>query len=204
MKSLILFSCFFFFGIASLFSQHVVGVKAGPNLAFLDYEKNNAALLWHAGIFAHFGIGSNFFIQPEILYNVKGSDLDKLVVNPITLGFKFEYLSMPLMFGFKFSDRFTIMAGPEMSKLVRSTIFFNEVKSHENFGIRDVDLAINAGASFIISDQFGLDLRYSHGLIQAVDITFTDINGQNLGGTGERKNRVFQASIFYGFEFGEK
>lgn len=204
MKNLLLLLCFILLGINALSSQHAVGVKAGPNLAYMDYEENNSILLWHAGIFGHFQIGRDFFIQPELLYNVKGSDQDKIVISPVTLKFQFEYLSMPFMFGYKLGDRFAIMAGPEMSKLVRSTIYFNERKSHEKFGIKDVDLAVNAGLAFNFTDRFGIDLRYSLGLVKAIDLYFTDINGQSLGGTDKRKNRVLQASLCYGFGLGAK
>ncbi len=202
MKSLILIFCLSFLGISAVFCQHSVGIKAGPNLASLDSEQKNSILLWHAGIFAHFGIGQNFFIQPEILYNLKGSDQDKLVIDPFKLKFKFEYLSMPFMFGYKFGDHVSIMAGPEMSKLVRSTIEFNTGKTHEKFGLDEVDFAINGGIAFNFTNQFGIDLRYSHGLVKAVDLQFTDVNGQSLGGTGERMHRVLQASLFYGIGLG--
>lgn len=202
MKYLILLSCLCFCAIVNLHGQHFIGVKAGPNLASMDFEESTSTLLWHAGVFAHLQIGQDFFIQPEMLYNLKGADQDENVIDPFTLRYKFEYLSMPFMFGYKVSDRFSIMAGPEMSKLVRSTIFFNEGKSHNKFGIKEVDFAVNGGIALNFTDQFGIDLRYSHGLVKAVDIVFTDINGQNLGGTGERKHRVLQASLFYGFGFG--
>ena len=204
MKNLVLIFCFSFFGIPVIYSQHYVGVKGGPNLASINSDQKNSTWLWHAGIFAQFSIGNNFFIQPEMLYNLKGSDQDKLVIDPFKLRFKFEYFSMPFMFGYKLGDHVSIMAGPEMSKLVRATTYLFEGQTNEKFGMKEVDFAINGGVSINFTDQFGIDLRYSHGLVKAVDIEFTDVNGQSLGGTGDRKNRVLQASLFYGFGFGTR
>lgn len=199
LKNLAFIICVLFLSFYSLTGQVAVGVKAGPNLAHLDFEQSNSSLLWHAGILANFPIGQSLFVQPEILYNVKGSGPKKF--NGNSFQYKITYLSMPLLFGYRFRDRFAVIAGPELSTVINTTVYYNQEKStDQQYGVYEVDIALVGGATYKITNQFGLDVRYSQGLVNAVDFDFINFYSQtfsDLGGTGKLKNHVLQASLFY-------
>ena len=51
----------------------------------------------------------------------------------------------------------------------------------------------------LISDQLGVEFRYSHGLMEAIRINFTDINGNSTEEFSGNK-RSFQLGMFYLFK----
>ncbi len=96
MKKLILSSAMFMFAIGA-FAQEMggsvarIGVKAGVNLSRINYSGPNASTIndyvkdnvgYNFTVFGDFGVGRNFFIQPGISLQNKGTKLEGTLPNP--------------------------------------------------------------------------------------------------------------------------
>lgn len=195
------------------FSQVEVGIKGGLNyvnmnvkndflspnnqISFLD--DNRYRLGYHAGVFSTLRIAEKFSVSPELLYSNKGFKMDERANDDI---YHFNYLNLPVMFGYEAINKLTLEAGIELGYLISNTIKTDssDTKMSSDF-IEKKDFALAAGIKYKITENFSVNARYSHSFYSAFPhstITFTDLFGQHAG-TGQVKyrNRTFQFSLAY-------
>ena len=65
-----------------------------------------------------FVINKKLSIQPELLYTRQGSEVEN------TLKIKIDYLAIPILVKYYFSEKLSLEAGPQMSFLVNDKIEF--------------------------------------------------------------------------------
>ena len=186
-------------GISSIHAQLYLGVKAGPNLSNLligsdqqifanDFYQYKPS--FQAGIIAQARFSEGFYIQPELLWIVKGSSvLTNAAINERE-NFNLSYLSLPLMAIFRVGDKLGITFGPELAYLVSSKIGDQNLGNLLNF--KDLDLGLNAGAMFDLSEAFFIDLRFSFG---AFNIERFGLAGAS--GSTATRNASMQVSLGY-------
>ena len=154
--------------------DHPIGIKLGGNIAYLagDGTENLSVLLnFHAGLFTEIPLSEDFKVQPELLFSVYGFTGS----SQENSNFRLNYVTLPVMVKFFVSEEFSFDAGPQVGILVTAkngTGSMADVKSD----FYDRDFGVNAGASFAISDEVSLSLRYYFGL---TDITTANTKNQN-------------------------
>ena len=141
------------------------------------YQKNSCITL------AEIQITNKFFIQPELLYTLQGSDTN--ITNP-SFTLRTDYIAIPVMAKFCVAKNFNIELGPQIGFLLNA-----QLKSgNQSFDVKNLfnntDFALNVGAGFDINKNVAFGARYVAGL-----------NKIDANNTDPAKNSVFQLFIAY-------
>ncbi|MCH7398387.1 PorT family protein [Belliella sp. DSM 107340] len=180
-KSLYLTLILAFVGLSGSYAQGLnFGLKGGAN--FSNFEGSNTTVesesitSYHAGAFVELGLGSNFSIQPELLYSTMGANVTSF--NSASNDFKNElgYLSIPVMARiYLIPNRLSLDVGPQVSFLMNERDNFSLEKSNT------FDFAVSGGVTLHILGPLFIQGRYNLGL--------TDVKTD-----AEVTNRVLQLS----------
>lgn len=161
-----------------------LGLKAGVNIANFndDIYTRDARIGFHGGILIHVPVKPKLAIQPEVVYSQQGAEFTNGKQ-------KLDYVNIPFLFQYLFSNGFRLQTGPQIGVLANSEFKSNngvEVDNDNNF--KKTDGAWVFGFSYISSSRLGVDARYNLGLS---DIT---------KGGSDVMNRVWQIGMFYQFQ----
>lgn len=109
------------------------GVKGGLNLSSTN-PGSGMQLGIHLGGFAEYKFNDKFAIQPELLYSKEGgkneySDVFFLTTDVYNYSQKISLsnITLPIIFKYYVSDKFSIEAGPQINFLIGSNVEFNLV-----------------------------------------------------------------------------
>ncbi len=128
-------------------------------------------------------------LQPELLYNVKGGSftLEQSTGSTVTHN-NYNYLSVPVMFGYIPTEGITLQVGPEFSYALNTTA------SNGPAVRNDLGLAVGAHYDFLdLLANWSLNARYIYGFV-------------NISPDAQASyyNRAFQLSLVYNFYKKEK
>ncbi|MEM9671580.1 MAG: porin family protein [Cyclobacteriaceae bacterium] len=174
-----------------LLAQVFIGVKAGGALTNNVYDGvgisggfgiGSLKTSYLGGFFAEALLSENFSIQPELLYNNKGyTAIDN---GPLSLHYNLHYVSVPIMLQYRVLDRLIVELGPEIGYLLDATsnrssrgIFMGIPSFDEQLlsSYKDLDLALNMGIGYLLSDKWSLNLRYNMGLYDVTEDFYTSV-----------------------------
>ncbi len=169
-------------------AQQEFGIKGGVNISTVENSfifagnSNKYKIGLNTGLFTRVKL-KEFLFQPELFYSQKGTGYTTSIGDR-TLNL--NYLSLPLLGGYTLSDKFTVLAGPELNfRLGTPTAF------------KKFDLTINLGISYNLK-KIGFDFRYDYGFDNLVEGYLVDQNGNP---TGQKKtygsNKVFLIGLTY-------
>ena len=130
-------------------------------------------------------------LQPELLYSVKGGkfEISQAASPTTTINNNYNYLSVPVMFGYIPTEGITLQVGPEFSYALNTTA------SNGPAVRNDIGLAVGVHYDFLdMLANWSLNARYIYGFI---DIAPADA-------TGSYYNRTFQLSLVYNLYKKEK
>jgi len=188
------------------FGQISVGAKTGLNYAYFPAIEdgvalnfiNNPILATHIGAIAEFELSERFALSTELLYSIKGSEINQSFPTfQTTSTFAASYISVPISAKVKIS-KLGFLAGIEPSVLASERARFNsDPWERTNLFFSKFDFSLIGGIDLRLGKLY-FAARYNHGLSDAFQINFTDQNGQAIG-TGDKSNRVFQFSAGYFF-----
>lgn len=177
-----------------------LGLKAGLAIADLDVEDAegiDTRTGFVGGGFATFGIGETFFVQPEVLYSMKGAKGD-FEEGDVT--FKLDYIEVPVLFGARFPIADSpfeprVFAGPTVGFEMNCEIDGEQggvsaTIDCDEFGLdtKSIDLGVAFGAGLAYAmERFSIivDGRYDLGLTNLND-------SDNVEDDGDVKNRAWQ------------
>lgn len=132
-----------------------------------------------------------YVLQPELLYNVKGGAFEVETVSGSprsVIKNNYNYLSLPLMFGYIPTEGITLQVGPEFSYALNTPTTNGPALRN------DIGLAIGAHYDFLdLLSDLSLNARYIYG--------FTNISPN---AQASYYNRAFQLSLIYNFYKKEK
>ncbi len=166
-----------------------IGIKGGVNFASVhgsDKDKFgdvNSHTSFHAGIFAQFGFGEFFSLQPEVLYSRKGFERQDSV-------YRFDYLEVPVLAVFNITDNFSVHLGPQVGVMVSAKVEDEEIEM-EPYNTFDYGAAAGLEGSV---DRFRVGARYVHSF---GDLRKEDSMGNNIN--EDIKNGVIQ--VYLGVSF---
>jgi len=193
------------FFVALLFASTVAvaqtsghfAVKAGANLSSLR-QTGETTFLSRGRVDLQLGglyrlRVNRFVVQPELLLSLKGGVLKNYSsgANRGTIATQnYQYISLPVLFGYIPTEGLTLQAGPEFSYALQSG------GTNPNVPGRPTDVGFAVGAHYDFLDmlsKFSLHVRYVHG--------FTNVSRIDIV---QRYNTVLQAAIVYNFYKKEK
>jgi hypothetical protein len=181
-----------------LIGQVRFGLKAGGNLANMDgFDKSKMRWGVNAGPILQVNLAKTFFIQPELLYSLKGfqSPNDAPYFSD-TSTVSLNYINLPVLFGFRATPNFSIKLGPEIGHLF-SAKSNTDGRSRDLSSIYDdFDLDADLALAYTFK-KLVIDLRYNYGLKELVHGLRYDSNGYIIGEGDYGSNRVLQVSICY-------
>lgn len=177
-----------FFAHAAMAQFHL-GVKAGANITKIDGQsfKDEFNYGYLLGGFAEIGLGKNFGIQPEVLFNQYATKTDTSFSNVYNNAFrdrqniKLNYLSIPVMLNYKLAGNFlTLQAGPQFGILMNK---HDNLLENGKEAFKHGDFSMAGGLQVKVL-KFRVTGRYVVGL--------SNIN--DLGDKDKWKNQGFQLS----------
>lgn len=182
-------------------AQIYTGVKAGGGIAtekWKDADAYPARAVWYGGLLLHIDINDKLFVQPELLYSLRGykRNADALGNAAATVGY--GYLSVPLLAGFKPVKNLSILLGPEPGYLLFARSRFSGTTNNftKNISYR-FSIDATAGAAFTISEKFAVEARMVLGITPLYRGIKTDQFGGNEQIIRSGRNRVLQAGLTY-------
>ena len=151
------------------------GVRGGYTISHLDFDGNPFMTNKHRnsmyiGFFANIGMSKTLAIVPEIQFSAEGASAE-----PLNL----DYIQMPLLFRFRFSEKLHAGLGPQIGWKVH--------KVGDN--LRDLGFSGVAGVEYKINYAIFVDARYIYGFQNV----FNDATGISA------KNRNIQIGVGYKF-----
>jgi hypothetical protein len=179
------------------------GIKGGANYSNVydaqgEEFRANPKLGLAAGVFLAIPIGKYLGVQTEVLYSQKGFQATGIILGE-TYNFTrtTSYLDVPLLFAFKPSEFFTLLAGPQYSYLLnQKDVFANATTSiaqeteFVNDNVRKNTLCFLGGA----------DITVKHIVVGArAGWDFQNNNGNGTITTPRYKNVWYQATLGYRF-----
>jgi hypothetical protein len=148
------------------------GIKGGVNFSNIvggddrdNIDDENVLTSFHVGIFTQVGLSDVFYIQPELLYTRKGTELDLGAIGDTQLNL--DYLELPIMFRIEVLETINLEAGPYAAYLLNSKITNDNSSGAfeldtDDFRKLDYGLAIGAGFDLEILE---IGARYNYGLV---------------------------------------
>ena len=174
------------------------GLKAGATLGYFDnegkeYDYGDPKLGFTLGGIGRFKVSDDFFIKSELGFSQITTGLESseyyIRVNRIDL---------MLLAGYRVSEKFDIEIGPEVNYLISAP--YKSRLSSGNFDFeKNINLGISVGSNFRINDHFGINARYSIGLIYYDNFQLIDEN-QNAAGV-VKTDRVSYLSLGVNYYF---
>ena len=199
MKKALIITCLTSFVVISSFAQITVGLKAGAglsNVQFPDPSSNKARLAYYGGLLTEISLDKKFIIQPELLYSVKGYKFSPTVYSSggrLSL----NYISVPVLAGYRPADKLKILLGPEFNFLTSAKSRFDNTDHDLTKVYKKFDFGIDAGVAYQIQKSLGIEVRYYYGLTYLLQGVVTDPFGNDIGAVKIGKNKVLQVGICY-------
>jgi hypothetical protein len=202
MKKNLIYTFITIFAITNCISQNVnFGIKAGINISsFKDSFTNKSLIGPQLGGYAEVKLNNEISIQPELLLSYQGAIYEYDKQNRLKLSI--NYLNLPITFKYNFVNKFAIIAGPQIGRLVKAKGIINpqqfKILNNNNEekeeDLRDLykttSFSFNLGLNYSITEEIFADVRYNYGLSNIIE------GNDTLFGTGV-KNNVIQFSIGY-------
>lgn len=178
------------------------GLKGGVNAATLygdavDDAETRAG--FNGGIYLNYKFAGPWALQPEVLFSMKGADLDNGITGqPGSTEYELAYLEIPVLVKYYIPAgtmlKPNLYAGPE----VGFNLYGDANGSDIDDSMEDAEfgLAFGGGLDFVVGSAptdlirtVGLDLRYTLGLTNVFDVP----------GDPDAKNGAFTAVLGIGF-----
>ena len=195
----ILLSFFTFLIFSGSYAQVHVGLKAGLNLANVRNEgqvNNKARIGFYAGGVLQSALADNLFVQPELLYSVKGYRALATASTGEAL-VSLNYIALPVLLNYQPTEKLSLLAGPEVGFLSSAKSRLEGYTYNVSNSYRKIDLGMDLGLSYKLTNSIGADLRYNYGIKDLMHIVYTDQNG-NINGQGKAgANQVLQLGLYY-------
>lgn len=201
MKKIFIITCLITFPFLYAFSQIKVGLKTGfdfGNVKFPAPSDTKTSVAIYGGLKTEIILGKKFIVQPELLYSQKGFAFSPLGTSKGG-NVSINYISLPLLVGYRPIDKLTVSAGPEFNYLINAKSHIEGVSNDLSAVYKKFDVGIDLGVAYQLLNSIGIEVRYCYGLSYLAEGKQLDSQGNEIGKIKQGKNRVLQAGLFYVF-----
>jgi opacity protein-like surface antigen len=167
----------------SVSAQTQFGATAGLNMSNItgDGESIGMKMGMHVGVTASIPFSDAMSLKTGALYSIKGAADSE---DGAELTMSLSYLEIPLNLSFAVSDQVSLMAGPYVGILMgaKMKMVFDGVtvlESTDTDGLATMDVGINVGAGFAVSDAISINAGYQMGLT-GIGEDDSDTNNSNI------------------------
>lgn len=202
MKKVILFlTAAAFIGFSAKAQTATFGVKAGITGSNMKASAGGVSISmstkigYYAGVIADLNVAENFSVQPELYYSLLGAKAK----NGSSGGVDFEggkddlsYVNLPVLLKYH-NEGFGVFLGPQIGVLVAAKAKSGGESEDIKDQLKSTDFSGILGASYTLSNGFGIDARYQLG--------FGNIAKEAEGGS--LKNNGFMVGFHYFFNHAE-
>lgn len=138
-----------------------IGFKAGLNVSNIVIQGSNNTPYknFHIGIFSKLELSPKFCIIPELQFIRKGFVAND--GNAIRLGYRLDYIELPVLGSYRVLQRLAIEAGPSASLKVGNHPYLATFKSS--------DIGIVGGVRLEVTPKISLLARYYRGMTSVND-----------------------------------
>lgn len=110
---------------------------------------------------------------------------------------KLNYITVPVLAGYRFNSKSAILAGPEFSFLYKAVSTSSGISEAITYSYRRFDVGFDLGFAYNFSKAFGAEVRYNYGFKDLVNVVYYNDN-DNITGQGKNgANSVLQFSLYY-------
>ena len=167
-----------------------IGIRAGISANTLSGDNTDGltyALGGLGGLTANLPLSENISIQPELLYNLKGTQFDDTSVR-----LDLHYVDLPIFLKYR-TGGFYVEAGPQVGYLLSAKLGGEDKESIETDQLQRFQFGYAAGLGYYLTEGLSLGLRFNGGInsIGKDDDLFDGV-----------RNRSFNFVV--GYEFGSK
>ncbi|HEA21234.1 hypothetical protein LCGC14_0827510 [marine sediment metagenome] len=165
-----------FFGLSQTNAQVFEGtsgpvdlneIRFGPKIGFLasnfsgnDFVNINVKTGGFIGAIAEIpAFFDSFYIQPELLFALKGAD-----VGPGNLNL--YYLQLPVMAKYHITDAIAVELGPQVGFLLGDN---GNKEPLTNVNPKGIDVGLNVGGGYLLNDSYYFQLRFEAGFSRVLD-----------------------------------
>ena len=176
MKKFILFLLFALFATLGFSQRFDAGFIGGFNATQVEgdllkgYHKPGVLL----GAYVQTDIAPAIFASMELKYSQKGArnQLDKDHPEKPKYIMRLSYIDLPVVFGFRTSDRILVIAGVSAGYLLKAKEFDNYdlFPEQDQYVFNDFDIQAIAGFQFDLLDNVKLDLRMSYSVLPIAEL----------------------------------
>ncbi len=173
------------------FGQVNWGYKAGINLSRISNSSHNgftSNLNFNTGVVATCKLEKNYFLDIECLLSLKG--FNSVLIPGGTTATNFSYLTLPILFEYKTSNKLYFQLGPELNYLIAAKMKNSSMNEPVIDNYKKFDISVAGGLGYNFSKKIGLETRYIFGLSKIY--AKSDI-------LGSAYNRTFQINLIYWF-----
>lgn len=178
---------FFSFCAISASGQIKYGFTGGMNRSTIvipDFT-NYYITGFDVGVTAELGVSNHFYLSPQLVYITRGTAT--FGTNKIRL----QYLSLPLLTGYKINHHLEVLAGPTVGYLLSAIEYPLNMKDY----CSSFDFGLNGTFRYRINLRSGIDLSYLYSLNGVFKAEHTvDMQNYTLPNA---HNQSFQISFFY-------
>jgi len=204
------------------------GIKVGLNFSSLSISSiegvqptvNSSQIGIAAGVYMHIPLSEKWFINPEVLYSQKGASFDYYFTHDYPVNKRAEYattnqltlsyVELNPIFSFKASDKLALNFGPSASYLISEDYTITSAKNsgEDAIGVNilldgfyestSLDIGLNLGLSYFITDNFLIDAIISTGFMEAGTVTQPNETGDSYPAyTVKNRAAVFSLSYLF-------
>ena len=174
------------------FAQAQFGATAGLNMSNVvgDGESLGMKMGMHIGASASIPFSDAMSLKTGALYSMKGASDSE---DGADLTWSLSYIEIPLNISFAVSDQMSLMAGPYVGILMGANMKLEVdgttiMEQDGTDGMAAIDIGINLGAGFAVTDAISINAGYQMGL--------TSLDEE---GDGDAKNSNIHIGMTYSF-----
>jgi len=173
---------------------NIANIKSTPNEGVKNID-NSALIGFIAGFHMEIALNNKWFINPELLYAQKGvafnydykhrwdsiliNDLNNIDEYSTTNSVDLGYIVLNPTISYKATDNLALNFGPSISFLINEDYSFDEEIVGQNppadavnpipgtYNSNDLDLGLNLGVSYYITENFFVDANVNTGFLKA-------------------------------------
>ena len=171
MKTKLIALAFSLFICSVSFSQGLTfGVKGGASINKLTGKsfKDEFSFGYHVGVFATFGMGKKFSLQPEVLLNQVNTDTASSFSSlyHFKKNIELKYLSIPILLNYNVSNLLALQVGPQFGILLDNN---KNALQNGSEAFKNGDLSMLGGVQLKLL-KFRIYGRYAIGLSDISDV----------------------------------